>query len=308
MKNWQAVEFEIEQEQEELACWLMIQLGSNGCRVQSQSATNTVLVSAIFDEMSCGSFIELRKSLKQYDLEPHLRNLRTTSIAEEDWLKKWKEDLRPIHVGHNFVISPPWFREQLERETENADKCVIYIEPGMAFGTGLHATTQYCLHALESYMQTHTQDVDILDVGTGSGILAIAAAKLNQQAKIIAVDIDPTCIEVAKQNIELNAVKPSVVLRDGSTDVCSNLAFDCIVANISYQDISKLLLEFLRLLRPEGQLILAGLLKEKLELLERDIESYPLSITSHKLDGEWVGVTLQRIGVVFKPIVSKVQM
>ena len=304
MKSWQVIEFEIEQAYEELASWLMIQLGSNGCQIQP-SASSYVQVSAIFEEISCSSFVELRKALKQYGLEEHLKNLRTTTIADDDWLKKWKEGLRPIRIG-KFIVSPPWHSEQAQ--SENPDALFIDIEPGMAFGTGLHATTQYCLLALEDYLTESprgTQAIDILDVGTGSGILAIAAAKLNKNTKITAVDINPTCIEVAQQNVQLNNVQDSVILKTGSTETCSNLSFDCIVANVSYEDISKLLLEFLRLLRPEGQIVLAGILAEKLKLLECDIESYPLTIADQKLDGEWIGVTLKRIGVVLKPAASR---
>ena len=300
-KTWHAVEFEIEEAEQEFACWLMMQLGSIGCQIQ-QLTESKALVSAIFQETSRDQLIDVQAKFKEYGLNNQLKDLRIRNIPEEDWLVKWKENLRPTRVGKNFLISPPWFAEELAEEINSkaSNTCVIYIEPGMAFGTGLHATTQYCLQALENNIQSNKQSIDILDIGTGSGILAIASAKLNPQARIIACDIDPVCIKVAQQNIELNNVSKNVVIKGGSTETCKSLSFDCIVANISYEDISRLLLEFLRLLRPEGRLILAGILGEKLKLLEQNIESYPLKVIDTQLNGEWVGVTMQRIGVVIK--------
>jgi ribosomal protein L11 methyltransferase len=134
--------------------------------------------------------------------EPVVRTVR-----EEDWTEAWKRQYHRLRVGQRTVIVPAW-----EEYTPLPSEAVIRLEPGMAFGTGLHPTTRLCLQALESHLAPGTT---VLDVGTGSGILAIAAAKLGASS-VLALDADPAAVDVARENVAMNGVSDRVVVRHGS--------------------------------------------------------------------------------------------
>ena len=122
--------------------------------------------------------------------------MNVREVAERDWLEEWKQNWQPVEIGR-FIIAPPW-----SNLDEMHDRLIIRIEPGMAFGTGTHETTRLCLDAI----QKHFAGGSFLDVGTGTGILAIAAAKLFPEAHIEACDTDETAIEIARENAAANGV------------------------------------------------------------------------------------------------------
>lgn len=295
-KIWPAIEFEVDKSQEDLASWLMMQCGSRGCEIRPVSDA-LVTIHASFDaqQFSEDALNHLKCMLEEYGLSSVLHSLRVQSIEEQDWLAEWKKGFVPFAVGDKLLVCPPWLEDTLTAE-QVKDRKVLLVEPGMAFGTGLHATTQYCLRQIEQ----QSLGQEILDIGTGSGILAMAAAKLYPNAKIIGVDTDAGAIKTAGENIELNGVSDSVSLHVGSTEVFGNLCCDSILANLTCEDNIALLLEYLRLLRVGGVVICAGILREKLPRLEKAIETYPLSIIHQELTEMWAGVTLQRIPIVVK--------
>lgn len=156
------------------------------------------------------------------------------------------------------MVCPPWLLDTLTPEEIGVRK-VLVLEPGMAFGTGLHATTQYCLTAFE--MQPHPQR--ILDVGTGSGILAIASAmQTGPKAVIIGVDIDPVAIENAVKNLELNRVQKRVELITGGIEAVTRKDFDVIFSNLTCEDIISLLPDYERLWLPAALLSVLEFLKK----------------------------------------------
>ena len=295
-RTWAAAEFEVDAKQEELAGWLAIYCGATGCEL-TPIENERVLVHATFDkpELADHDVARLRTSLEEYGLASSLPTFRLKTIQEEDWLTEWKKGFEPFSIGDRLLVCPPWCRQEL-RDEQIGDRHVLLLEPGMAFGTGLHATTRYCLGALERF----SVGDDVLDVGTGSGILAIATALLYPQARIVAVDVDPVALKVARENIDLNGTAAQTELRVGSTEELDDQAFDCILSNLTCEDILALLLEYLRLLRPDGIIVGAGILKEKLPLLESALESYPLSIVDREIDETWAGVTLSRIPVTIR--------
>ncbi len=293
MTNWQTVEIQVMLEQEELASWLMLQGGANGCRVnQNNNELTTVQATFKTKYLTDQQLNILKSSFQTYGLEGCLTTLSVKNIPDADWLSEWKKGFEPFVVGERLLVCPSWLKDQLP---EDSNHKVIVIEPGMAFGTDLHATTQYCLQQITQLSSVK----DILDIGTGSGILAIASALCLPQAHITAMDIDPASIDNAHHNLALNKVENQVDLRLGTTSILSNLSFDCILSNLTCEDIVSLLQEYLRLLHPGGTVICAGILKEKLPLLEQAIATYPLSITQQEVAGEWVGVRMSRIPALF---------
>jgi ribosomal protein L11 methyltransferase len=178
-------------------------------------------------------------------------------------------------------------KEELDQELMKG-RHVIYIEPGMAFGTGLHATTQFCMTAIEN----EPEILDALDVGTGSGILAIAAALLNPSCKILAVDNDPESVRTANLNNELNNVSEQVEVILGTTASVRNRRFKHIFSNMTCEDIIALLPEYERLIAPEGVVFCAGVLTEKSHLLEKALAERGWKVLHREESGIWTGLTV----------------
>lgn len=224
--------------------------------------------------------IELAEALRIYDLPTSsAREMNTREVADEDWLGEWKKGWQPVAVGERFTIAPPWVEIADVR-----DRIVIRIEPGMAFGTGTHETTRLCLAAIEKYFAGGS----FLDVGTGTGILAIAAAKLFPNARVEAVDTDAQAIEIARENAYLNDLAHDIEFRVGSVDDATASA-DLVCANLTAEVISSSLPQLIG--ASCGRLILAGILDVQLETVRTRLHECgvadPLEIMS---DGEWVAL------------------
>ena len=289
-RQWALVEFEASADHEDLASWLMMQCGSIGCEILPADQ-GCVLVHASFDEreLSHDQLHKIKTILEEYGLSSSLNSLRHKSVEEEDWLAKWKEGFEPFAIGDKFLICPPWDLESLTPE-QSADRHVLVLEPGMAFGTGLHATTRYCLRALES----QPAPLAVVDVGTGSGILAIACAMLHSSASVTGVDTDPVAIDVAKKNLQLNKMEGKIQLLLGGTEILGNRKFDLILSNLTCEDIVSLLPDYEQMLAPGGSVICAGILQEKLPLLETAMADRAWRKRNLELEGMWAGLTLYR--------------
>ncbi len=200
-------------------------------------------------------------------------------FEETDWSLAWKEFFRPIQVGDFFEILPSWLEGKSGLEP-------LIIEPKMAFGTGHHATTFLCLQAIcELFRSSHLQEkMSFLDLGTGSGILSIAAARLGLNG--IGVDIDPIAIENAQENCRLNGVSQSVCLQVGSIESLEkSLNFDCIFANILSGPLILMAENILARLRSGGLLVLSGLLLSQAEQVQA---AYGVLGTPKKIEkDEW---------------------
>ena len=190
------------------------------------------------------------------ELYPGSFILRSRVIKQEKWAEAWKSNFKPLQVTPRLVIKPPW-----EKYPEQKGKVIIEIDPGMAFGTGTHPSTQMCLQALEKLIQSSPHPPSILDVGTGSGILAIAARKLGAQ-RVLAIDIDPLAISCARKNAVANDINGGIEFRVGSLESLRRV-FDIVVANLLPQELLGLAPSLLRRMSPTGALIVSGLLREQ---------------------------------------------
>lgn len=289
-RKWGTIEFDTSVGNEDLASWLIMQCGASGCEVMSleDDGGKRSRIRATFDKagLTDDEMAKIRSSFEEYGLGECLQTLRISEVEEEDWLSRWKEGFEPFALGQNLMICPSWYKDKLPDSAKN--RVCLFIEPGMAFGTGLHATTRYCLTVLEQYSTGQS----VLDVGTGSGILAIAAALLNEKARIIAIDNDPVAVENAQHNIELNGVAQRISLVQGEIDNTKLERFDTILSNLTCEDIIALLPKYVQILNPGGCIICAGILMEKLDKLVPELERNRLRIIDDKLDGHWVGLTL----------------
>ena len=209
------------------------------------------------------------------------------SMETKVWMEGWKESFKPIHT-QLFYIYPPW-----EAKPFTPSLIPIIIDPGMAFGTGQHATTQVCIQEMERLHKSMGtwENKRILDVGTGSGILAIAAAKLGCH-EISGCDIEIDAISSAKENSRINEVSPS--FWQGSLPSKNPGSYDLIIANILFVVLSKIIGELAAELRPKGTLLLSGLLVEqKAEMLELALNQGLKLLSERELDG-WQCLTLEK--------------
>lgn len=207
--------------------------------------------------------------------------------ADEDWSEIWKQYYKPFRVGTHLVVKPAW-----EAYEPQPDDLVIEMNPGMAFGTGTHETTNMCLQLLEKHLQPGMR---VMDVGTGSGILAIAAAMLGSQ-NVLAIDIDPAAVKVAKENICDNHVQQQVRAVEG--DLCKSEAMPCelAVANIVADAICMLAGPLTRHLIPGGKLICSGIIREREQDVRTAADEAGYTLVDRIEKGEWVALCLRNDG------------
>jgi len=223
------------------------------------------------------------KSLEGISPEIFHTPIEAFSIPDQDWSENWKRFFKPLRVGRRLLIKPPWARVRLKK-----DEILIEITPGMAFGTGTHATTRLCMEALEKRIKSEAQSV--LDVGTGSGILAIAAARLGAR-EVWGVDVDPVAVEIAGKNIKQNRVSEKVRIREGRIGNIRK-KFDIIVANLDFKNLWRMRNSLANHLKKKGILILSGILKEEEEkILQRYSEKGLLRWIETEQEDEWACFT-----------------
>ncbi|MFA6878496.1 MAG: 50S ribosomal protein L11 methyltransferase [Fusobacterium sp.] len=205
---------------------------------------------------------------------------------EEDYQNSWKKYFYTQKISNRFVVKPTWRDyEPLE------DELVIEIDPGRAFGTGTHPTTSLCIKLMEENISAQDR---VIDVGTGSGILMVAAEKLGAK-EIIGTDIDPMAIEVAKENLELNKVslEKAKAYAGDLISVVKEDKFDVVVANILADVLLILLKDISKVVRKDGLVIFSGIIEDKLEEMKKEIESQGLEILEVKADKEWRAILIK---------------
>lgn len=211
-------------------------------------------------------------------------------LAEQDWMQAWKRFYRPIPVGNRFLVLPAWM------EPPATERLVIRIEPGTAFGTGMHPSTRLCLQALEDRVRPGQP---FMDVGCGSGILSIAAALLGAQP-VVALDIDPEALEATRANARLNRVEQVIHPMLGSVEallVAQGVPRQAplVVANILAEVLVELLEQGLdQLVMPEGELVLSGILEEREPLVHQAARARGLVLVQRLQEGEWVALVWKK--------------
>lgn len=211
--------------------------------------------------------------------------LETRSVSDTTWTDVWKKYFKPFHAGKHLVIKPTW-----EPYTPAPEDLVIEIDPGMAFGSGTHETTGMCLSLLEN--EIHGGE-EIIDVGTGSGILAIGAAMLGA-GRVLAVDIDPDAVKVAQENVLHNHVEHIVSVRQGNLldrvpDLC-----DICVANIISDVIISFAAPLMDHIRPGGLFICSGIVSLRADEVAQALESAGYVIIRKETMGEWTAFLSRR--------------
>lgn len=275
--SWQALHVDIEPDAREAVEYALMEAGALGT-VTGDESEGLLRISGYFPLVPDRELIrqELADALRIYNLPSSaVRDMSLEEIANRDWLGEWKKTWQPVTVGR-FIIAPPWSDLQ---NTNNS--LIIRIEPGMAFGTGTHETTRLCLKAIEK----HFAGGSFLDVGTGTGILAIAAVKLFSGAQVEACDTDEDAILIAKENARVNGVENQIKFTAGSISDSSPSA-DLVCANLTADVILPLLRTLLSL--SCGKLILSGILETQLRSILDDLRGLGVIDVEVTRDGEWV--------------------
>ncbi|MBT5875729.1 MAG: 50S ribosomal protein L11 methyltransferase [Candidatus Latescibacteria bacterium] len=284
--EWVEITVPVTQETEEAVSNMLCELGSNGVVTDA----GTGLRNNVSGYIPAGERIQdklhrlrtLWDEMCKLGLATGTCDPIVRSVPISDWTS-WQANFKPVRVTGKIVITPPW-----ASVAERVGQIVVEIVPGLAFGTGEHETTQLCLRGLERNLKTGDR---LLDTGTGSGILAIAAVKLGADC-VVALEIDDMALESARENVERNKVADSIGLYEGSINHTSVTGtFNVIVSNTESRTIRSLLSGFHALLKRDGVLILSGILREESAAVAAEVAAQGFAIFEDLADGEWWSCT-----------------
>lgn len=231
----------------------------------------------------------IKEKIVTKPLENNQKPLGEVSLSlvdDQDFAENWKKYYKPIRIGKRIVIKPTWEDYDIEED----DDIIVELDPGMAFGTGTHETTSMCAEALESFLKP---DDSLYDIGCGSGILSVVAAKLGAR-KVVGIDIDPICIDVSEDNIALNNVKDIVEVHEGNLFDLLNDKVDIIVSNIIAEVIVGMVRDLDRYLNDEGIFIASGIILSKVDLVKNALIKSGYIIIDKKELGEWACIIAQK--------------
>jgi len=224
-------------------------------------------------------------ALSDFGLDPSPAQVLLSEVAEEDWATAWKQYYHPIVVGSRLVIKPTW-----DDFIPSGNPAIVELDPGMAFGTGNHATTLMCLEFL------HEEDLSgksVLDMGCGSGILSLAAAKLGAKS-VLALDYDPLAVKVARENVCHNNLAEKIEVKESDLFAAATGTYDVVVANIIARVVADLIPSLSQYLAKDGVFLASGIIRDKLELVLSALDKHDFRVRSVSEQGEWVALTAVR--------------
>ena len=303
--NWLEVSVNTHSESVEVVSSILIELGSKGVSIEDPQdyyqltdeqlewlkvqqkdlyETDTVIVKGYFQpsQWSKDSDVLLHEKLEEikvYGLQTGPLSVQVKEVGEEDWANAWKQYYFPVRVTRFLTVVPSW----VDYEKEQDDELLIELDPGLAFGTGTHPTTQLSLTALE---QTIRGNESVLDVGTGSGVLSIAS-KLLGASKVTAFDIDEMATRVAKENIALNPTIGEIEVYENNLLVGVDQKSDLIVANILAEILLQMPEDAYRNLNDNGFLILSGIIESKANEVKEAYEKVGFTLVERMTMREW---------------------
>ncbi len=279
---------------EELVSEWLIELSGRGVSVEPVGAA--VAVTAYFADPRTAETVRAEVQRRWADLpgetaEEASLSLEAGTVCEEDWATSWKAYYHPLRIGRRLVIKPTWETWPLPDQPELAtpEDLVIQIDPEMAFGTGTHETTQMCLEALETYLQSGDT---VADIGAGSGILSIAAAMLGS-GRVHGWEVDPVAVEVAERNFQRNGVGDRCTVYSGDALEQLEGRYQIVIANVHTPFLLRLIPQLPRHLAPGGRAILSGTSETSLPAVREALRSAGLLVSAEAARGEWVALVVE---------------
>lgn len=290
MNRWLAISLRVPRESIDAVSNFLMEQGATGIEEGEEDPKGERLKAYFLkngrEEGICRALRRYLKSLRAIQPGISQTKIEVLPIPEQNWGENWKKFFKPVRVTSRFVIKPPWSSFPLRKNQISID-----ITPGMAFGTGTHATTKLSIRALEERLKK--KRASVLDVGTGSGILSIAAARLGAK-EVLGIDTDPVAVEIARENVSQNGVSNIVKIRKGSIGHIRR-RFDVVMANIDLKNLRRMRQPLLRHLKRKGPLILSGILEREGDRLRQHyMETGLLRWIRSTVEGEWVCLTLQK--------------
>ncbi len=219
------------------------------------------------------------------DLPLGTLEISVADVAESDWAEEWKKYYKPFRAGKHLIVKPTWE----SYEPQEGDK-IMEIDPGMAFGTGTHETTSMCMSLLEKYVAAGDR---VIDVGTGSGILAMGAALLGAN-RVLAIDIDPTAVKVARENVAHNHLENTIDVVEGNLLDRVHETCDVCVANIIADVICMMSAPLRAHIRDNGTFICSGIIRERAEDVTNALNEAGYTILERTEKGEWVAFAARK--------------
>lgn len=309
MDKWQEISIKVKHEAVEAVAEMLREIGApNGvaiddpvlintlrnsgtwelCDIPQQENTEVVTVTAYFPE---DTRLQDRLQQVEQELEKIAQRIGDfqfgptlfRTISEHDWANEWKQYFHTTKIGQRLVIKPTW-----EKYEKQKDELIIAIDPGMAFGTGTHHTTAMCMQTLEEIVRPEST---VFDIGTGSGILAMAATLLGAK-EVKAVDIDLTAVKVAKENIALNHLEDKIAVAQGDLLVGTDGQADIIIANIIADIIIMVMPDIPSKLKSQGLFLTSGIIAERKDDVLAAAKEHGLVLKECKERGGWVALVL----------------
>jgi len=271
-RRWLELAVEVPREAEEATADILRRFAPHGVAIEATG--ESVVVRAWLPD---AADIARQRRAARRALASLPATIRTRWLREEDWAEAWKAFFPVLHISRRLVICPAW-RSYRPRAGES----VIRLDPGMAFGTGQHPTTLMCLRALE---ETVRPGASVLDLGAGSGVLALAAARLGASS-VLALDNDPQAAQAARENVRLNDLEAVVRVEEGTLEGARG-PFDVITANISPSVIIELAGAMAEALKPGGALIVGGFSEERAGAVAAALTAAGLTVERTLSDGDW---------------------
>jgi ribosomal protein L11 methyltransferase len=285
-RRWNLIEVEVAPGVEEDASSLLFDLGTAGIVTLAENPFSVKLGAYFEPGQSKDDLISLLRSrIAESGLAGSVLGLEASEIPDQDWMQKWKEGFEPTEVSRRLIIAPSW-----KVPSDATSRIVVRIDPGMAFGTGTHETTRLCLQAVED----HWAGGSLLDVGTGTGIIAIAAALLQPGSRVRAIDIDPVAVTVARENAEINRVADAIEIFEGQPRNLAGANFDVVVANLTAEVLIELMYDLMKCAAPRGTLILSGILATVVFDVERAVREAGMHVIERQCAGEWCALVVRK--------------
>lgn len=301
--NWIEVQIKTTDELEEVVSDILYDVGATGLAIEDPRDISELVQTEIAWDFIDPSLIDLKINqviIKAYfaeddDVDNIIQNIKNSikrhpmlkeeenkliinSIDDNDWAESWKKFYKPIKIGKNILIKPTWEDVDVDENT-----LLIELDPGMAFGTGTHETTIMCAEALEKYV--NSGDL-VHDIGCGSGILAVIAAKLGAK-KVIGVDLDPICTQVSIENIKINKVEDIVEIRRGNLFEIIKGDANVIVSNIIAEVIEEMTIDLKSYMKDGGIFIASGIIIDKIPQVKNALLENNFTILDIIKRNEW---------------------
>ena len=236
-----------------------------------------------------GKLREAQRFLTACGLDAGSWRFNVRKVTRQEWLESWRRHFKPFTVAEVLLVKPSWSRRKPTRGQE-----LVVLDPGLSFGTGQHPTTRFCLEQIARARDGFAKP-SLLDVGTGSGILAIAAAKLGYNP-VRAFDFDPAAVRVAKENARKNGARIRITRGDIAKTTAERAKYHVVCANLTADLLESCAGKLKRLVRPDGLLVLAGILRTQVRAVRGCYEKQGACVVAQEAQGEWESLALRSAG------------